>query len=57
MKKTKTPTMSKWAIGSLLTICLLAAALPAAAQDDRQVRSGMKGGVNLANLYIDHVNE
>jgi hypothetical protein len=52
MKNTKTPAMNKWAIGSLLTICLLAAALPAAAQDDRQVRFGVKGGVNLANLYM-----
>jgi hypothetical protein len=57
MKNTKTPAMNKWAIGSLLTICLLAAALPAAAQDDRQVRFGVKGGVNLANLYIDQVND
>ena len=57
MKKTNYSAINTWTFGSLLTLCLLAAAFPATAQDDRQVRFGVKGGLNLANLYIDEVND
>jgi hypothetical protein len=57
MKPTKHSAISTWTIGSLLTLCLLAGAFPAHAQDDRQLRFGVKGGVNLSNLYIDEVND
>jgi hypothetical protein len=50
-------TMGKWIAASLFSFCLLGAALPASAQDDRQVRFGVKGGINLSNLYVDQVND
>jgi hypothetical protein len=57
MKKTNHSAINTWTFGSLLTLCLLAAAFPATAQDDQQVRFGVKGGLNLSNLYIDEVND
>ncbi len=57
MKKTNHSAINAWTFGSLLTLCLLAAAFPATAQDDQQVRFGVKGGLNLSNLYIDEVND
>lgn len=57
MKSTSNATRNKWIIGSIFAFCLLVATFPASAQDDRQVRFGVKGGVNLSNLYVDEVTD
>jgi hypothetical protein len=57
MKPAQSSILIKWMSASLFTICLLAASFTAKAQDDTQFRFGVKGGVNLSNLYIDEVND
>lgn len=57
MKPAKNSIINKWLAASLFTICLLAATFTAKAQDDKKFRFGVKGGVNLSNLYIDDVND
>ncbi|QHT65288.1 PorT family protein [Rhodocytophaga rosea] len=57
MKPAKKSIINTWVTGSLFTACLLTAAFSANAQDDRQFRFGVKGGVNVSNLYIDEVND
>ena len=57
MKPVQSSILNKWLKGSLFTICLLAATFTAKAQDDKQFRFGVKGGVNLSNLYIDEVTD
>jgi hypothetical protein len=47
----------KWMTACLFTICLFASTFTAKAQDDKQFRFGVKGGVNLTNLYIDDVTD
>ena len=49
--------INKWFTASLVAICLLSATFSAKAQDDKQVRFGVKGGINLSNLYIDDVTD
>ncbi len=57
MKSVKISIMNKWITGGLFTFCLLSGAFSAYAQNDQRVRFGVKGGVNLANLYIDEVTD
>ena len=50
MKKMKT----KWIIGALTFVLLSGAAISSTAQDRRM---GVKGGLNLSNLYVDNVDD
>jgi hypothetical protein len=42
---------------SLLAVALFLVSNVASAQDDKQTRFGIKGGLNLANLYVDNVDD
>jgi hypothetical protein len=57
MKPAQLLNTCKWITASLFMICLSAATFTASAQDDTQFRFGVKGGVNLSNLYIDDVTD
>lgn len=57
MKPAQCSIFTKWIASSLFSVCLLAGAFTAQAQDDKQFRFGVKGGVNLSNLYIDEVTD
>lgn len=57
MKKIQFNFIKKAAGISFLMIALLSVSNVGFAQDDKQARFGVKGGLNLANLYIDDVND
>ncbi len=42
---------------SFLALALFLVSNIASAQDDKEVRFGVKGGLNLANLYVDNVDD